>query len=269
MSRISVLIPHYNQPILIIGAIESIMRTCLSDVQVLVADDHSSEDNYIQLRYALEYLIRKNGLNIRLFRSDKNVGTYRLKNDIINKIDTEFISFHDADDYSVPMRLDYLYTLMSKNNSIDIMGSSYMDFYQNLHTANTFRIKKFYRIPFIAHQLGKKYLSFQPSQLIRFSIFRILGGFDGTTRIAADDDFLLRAIHCVKVRNINRPLYIKVERESSLTTSSATGFQSEVRLNYIEKLDQLRNTIKINLPLSEYMNKPNDVPFNLNEIDLT
>ncbi|NRN29052.1 glycosyltransferase family 2 protein [Photorhabdus heterorhabditis] len=268
MSRVSVLIPHYNQPILIVSAIESIMRTCLSDVQILVADDHSSEDNYIQLRHVLEYLANKTNLNIRLFRSDVNVGTYRLKNDIINRIDTEFITFHDADDYSVPMRLDCLYNLMNKNIHIDILGSSYIDFYQNFHTVNSFRIKKFYRIPYIAHQLGKKYLSFQPSQLIRFSIFRTLGGFDGTTRIAADDDFLLRAIHCVKVRNINRPLYVKIERESSLTTSSVTGFQSETRLNYIKKLDQLRNTIKSNLPLSEYMNKPNDVRFHLNEIEL-
>ncbi|MCL2891229.1 glycosyltransferase family 2 protein [Brenneria tiliae] len=268
MSRISVIIPHFNQPIYIISAIESIFRNRFNDVQVIIADDHSPEENYVRLRFFLNYLVNKGNLNIKLFRSNVNVGAYRLKNEIINNIDTEFITFHDADDFSMPMRLDFLYNTIRMNKKIDILGSSYIEFFQQKNLPNSHRVKNFYRIPYIAHMFGKKYLAFQPSQLIRFNVFCILGGFDGTTRIAADDEFLLRAIHCVKVRNIKRPLYVKIERENSLTTSNTTGFISETRLKYVEELDNLRKSIKLNCSLSFYKNKPNDIEFKLKEIEL-
>ena len=56
MSRISIAIPHYNQPHLISRAIESLSLTCLKDIQLLVMDDASSDDVFAQLQQQLDKL---------------------------------------------------------------------------------------------------------------------------------------------------------------------------------------------------------------------
>ncbi|AUJ70680.1 MULTISPECIES: glycosyltransferase family 2 protein [Pseudoalteromonas] len=264
MSRISIAIPHYNQPHLISRAIESLSLTCLKDIQLLVMDDASSDDVFAQLQQQLDKTKQLSKHPIRLFRASKNVGTYRMKNAIIQQLDTEYLAFHDADDFSVAMRLDRLYDGMRDSN-IDILGSAYMEVMSDLDKGDSYYIKRFYKMPYLAHKVGIKYISYQPSQLVRFSCFDTLGGFDGSTRIGADDEFTLRAVHCKKVRNLSEPLYVKIEQAKSLTTDETTGYQSPIRAAYKQKMADLRKKIKTGLSQEFYRNTPNDEDFSLKE----
>jgi glycosyltransferase involved in cell wall biosynthesis len=267
MSRITIAISHFEQPDLISRALLSLTATCLNDLQIIVMDDFSSEDSFNELLQTLVQFSYSSRLRVRLFKAAKNVGCYRMKNALLNELDTEFLSFHDADDYSVPLRFDRLYSEIRSSN-IDILGSSYFEVFNEGSANSHFHIKDFFKYPYIAHKFGKKYISYQPSQLIRFQCFETLGGFDGTTRIGADDEFTLRAIHCKKVRNLNEPLYVKVEQASSLTMSVETGYSSQLRQVYKENLAHLRKSITRNNSLDTYCNKRNDIDFEFTEINI-
>lgn len=97
MPRVSVIIPTYDRPHLLSGAVES-ARAAGQDVEIIVVDD-ASVDNTAEVCRGLK--------DIRYVRLDRRQGVAGARNVGVLASTSEFISFLDDDDLRLPGSLDY------------------------------------------------------------------------------------------------------------------------------------------------------------------
>lgn len=96
MKKVSVLITTYNLDKYISQALDSVINQNVDfDYDIIIADD-CSEDNTVKI---LEEYKSKYPEKIKLLLSDKNMGSLSNSNRLFDKIDSEYISFLDGDDY--------------------------------------------------------------------------------------------------------------------------------------------------------------------------
>src|SRR5688572_15067752 len=98
-NKISVLMAAYNAAPFIGEAIESILNQTYSNLELLIADD-ASTDNTVKL-------IRNfNDSRIKLYNNEKNIGHVKTHNKLMLLAEGDFVTFQDADDYSELSRLE-------------------------------------------------------------------------------------------------------------------------------------------------------------------
>lgn len=104
MTAVSVIVPVYNGQNFIERSLRSILEQTLTDIEVLVVDDCST-DGTVQI---LEQLSQKDQ-RIRYFVNSVNQGQGKSRNFAISKAKGEFIAFVDSDDWLDLNALDFLY----------------------------------------------------------------------------------------------------------------------------------------------------------------
>lgn len=259
MPRLCVVLTHFNDAENLTESVQSILNQRTTDFSLHIADDNTPNRDWL---YRLGNLALDS--RVHIYQSDQNVGTYRLKNRMISQIDAEYIAFQDSDDISIQNRLCRQLTFLNEHRKVVLLGSAYNELVgTNLHP-----VKMPFR-PKLARLFGHKYLSLHPTWMMRRGLFDALGGFDGTTRIAADDEFMYRALYLGKIRNTQERLYIKRTHSASLTGSTGTGFLSKVRLDYRCALEEnliYLKTLSGKTLLEALKAKQNDIDFKLFQI---
>lgn len=94
MTKLSVLIPVWNQEVLVKNALDHIPRR--DDIEVLVRDDGST-DNTLAVLHA--YKDTHTDLNMRVFSNGENKGLYFTSNRLYEDATGEFFNMHNSDDY--------------------------------------------------------------------------------------------------------------------------------------------------------------------------
>lgn len=92
--KVTVYIPAYNQEELIKRALESIPKR--EDIEILVIDDCSTDGTYNSVK---EYIKLNPGMNVRLFKNEKNMGVSVTNNTAYNFAHGEYVYELDSDDY--------------------------------------------------------------------------------------------------------------------------------------------------------------------------
>jgi hypothetical protein len=85
-------------------------------------------------------------------------------------------------------------------------------------------------------KMGKLFVLHHPTSVVRASVFNEVGSFDGDATVAADTDFLLRSYRKYRIANLPLVLYGYRIRPDSLTGALQTGFSSDVRTLYTERM---------------------------------
>lgn len=117
MSLVSVVLPVYNQPKVLLDAVKSIQNQTFQDWELIIVDDGSGEETKIVLgnikddKIRVIHLVGNNGLAIAL-----NVGIIRAKGKLIAR--------QDADDISLPRRLELQVAKFKEDPSIHILGTA-------------------------------------------------------------------------------------------------------------------------------------------------
>ncbi len=253
---ITVIMTHYGCEAYLEKAAKSVLNQTFSDLELWIVDDASPTSAWLdRLRD-----VRRDS-RVRLFRSDRNVGTYRLKNTCIQVCKSQYIALQDADDYSLPTRLSLQMQEM-RCRRLDLVGTNLrvVDEHDNLLGSRSFP-----RRCNLLYWLGKKYTLHHPTSLIDRKVIDTIGAFDGATRIGADTDFLMRACRRFHVGNVQSELYVYRERPKSLTNDPRTGFGSNLRNRYNQAL-------KIRQKKQKWQFYPNlqpipiDTSFNIKEL---
>lgn len=225
MTRVTVLMTHYRSEDTLPTAIASILGQSLADLTLLLADDHSPDDAWLDAVAPF-----RNDPRLRIFRSDRNVGTYRLKNALLGLVSSPYVAFQDADDVSLPGRLLAQLSTCERTGA-GVVGSG---FYVVDEAGIRIGRRRMPRWANFWMRLGKSFVALHPTTLVKRTLFDRLGGFDGTTRVGADSDFLWRAAWCCRIVNIQAALYEYRQHPRSLTAAPETGFGSPVRRGYAE-----------------------------------
>ena len=110
MPRISVLIPAHNCAPYVETAVQSVLDQSYRDIEVIVADDGSTDGTW----RILERVAHRDS-RVILIRNERNLGRARTPNLLIKAARGEYVARLDADDVALPHRLEHQLRFMEEH----------------------------------------------------------------------------------------------------------------------------------------------------------
>ena len=168
---VSIIMTTYKRDPLLDAAIASILNQSYQNIELVIVDDCSPDDNFSYLQQLAE-----NDARIRVFQMNENGGTYLAKNFGMTQARGEFIGFMDSDDYCHAQRIEF--QVASLHEHPEAMGV----------THDYFRIDESSDIEF--RGIGALRMACI-SLLIRREVVDEIGFFD-SLRVGADTEYIER-----------------------------------------------------------------------------
>ena len=223
-SSVLALIPHFRCEEWLEDCLESMVRQTRPVDAIVVIDDASGEPPLSLVQRFPQ---------VTLLHADRNVGPYRLVQQVIENTRYDAYLFQDADDWSAPNRLELLLRYAEETGAELIGTQEIRVFCDEPEVAPI-------RWPLDVHaQFDEKPTAFpllHPTSLVSRDLVMELGGFASGLRFSGDAEFLRRARFVSRVVNIPHHAYYRRIRQGSLTTAPETGLQSPERKRVMEML---------------------------------
>ncbi|MEK9731502.1 MAG: glycosyltransferase [Candidatus Poseidoniales archaeon] len=203
---VSVLMTVHAMNPLFKTAVRSILEQSHQNLELLVIDDASSEEDHQEYKRILESDGRA-----RLIRQPYNAGTYSARNTGLKEAKGEFVLFMDSDDWTHPQRIEKALQRLDQHPSAVVAVESYARLHRNgsLAMVGSYFVRKCMLGLWRMHAVRDK-----------------LGGFD-SVRISADSELLERAELVYgkgSVHHVPALVYIAYYHDESLTGGDEFGF---------------------------------------------
>ena len=117
--KVSVIIPAYNTEAYIAKAIESALEQTLTDIEVIVVDDGSSDKT-------VEVVKSFTDQRLKVIVNQQNLGVSVARNRALRAAQGEWIAVLDSDDWYAPERLEKLVLLAEETNADMIADDPYL-----------------------------------------------------------------------------------------------------------------------------------------------
>ena len=208
--RVSVVIPTYNRASKVRNAIESVLAQTVSDFEVIVVDDGSSDDTGRSLEEIFGDRIR--------YYPQANQGASVARNKGIAEARGEWIAFLDSDDLWEKEKLEWQFRSLERFGPK--CGGCYTDtrFYNHPETRTMFQMaEESYRhegtigvntdvLKLLVRPGGAGMVVCLSSFMVRADVARATGGFDPKLLFSQDSEFLFRSAMLTGFCYVNRPL---------------------------------------------------------------
>ena len=168
---VSIIMTTYKRDPLLQAAISSILNQTYQNLELIIVDDCSPDDNFDYLQK-----LEESDARIRVFQMESNGGTYLAKNFGMTKANGDFIGFMDSDDYCHAERIELQVSALDANPGV--MGV----------THDYFRIDESSNIEF--RGIGALRMACI-SLVIRRQVVDEIGFFD-SLRVGADTEYIER-----------------------------------------------------------------------------
>ena len=199
---VSVIMAVYNQEDYVKHAIESILSQTYGSFEFLIVDDGSTDDTTtICNKYAQEVSSR-----IRIFRNERNLGLTRSLNIGLISARGKYIARMDADDVSLPERLETQVTYLESHPEIGLVGSFYSEIDGIGNIINT--IVEFPVTPIIINwRLCFENPIAHPPIMVRKELLDRVDGYDEKYAVSQDYDLFIRLARITRLANISEVLF--------------------------------------------------------------
>lgn len=116
---VSVIIPCYNAEKYVESAIRSIMNQTYKNLEIIITDDCSTDDT-------LEILqkLAKEDSRIKLYKNETNLKIVKTLNNMISQANGKYIARMDADDISLPERIEKQVAFLEQNINFSFCGTN-------------------------------------------------------------------------------------------------------------------------------------------------
>lgn len=220
--RVSVLMTAFRSAGRIEFAIGSLLEQSYRDIEVIVVDDASDDDTEAVVR-----AIAARDSRVIYLRLPCNVGTYVAKSIGLQHSSGEFVTCHDSDDWSHPLRIERQVRPLLENKRLVFTTSQWVRIQDDgLYYARPVN-------PLM--RLNPASPLFRKAPVLEHA-----GGWDAV-RTGADSEFVARLSLVFgrrALRRVVQPLAFGAHRPDSLMTASDTGYSSSgmspTRLAYWE-----------------------------------
>lgn len=204
---VTIIVSCFNSEETITYALRSLLSQTYKNIEILVCDD-SSEDG--SLKAILE--LSESDKRIKIFKSRLNQGTYNIRNSLLKLAEGAYISFHDADDWAHPQKIEKQLEYMVRYN-VPVCSTRWL------------RVDPKGRAVFFVD--GRAYRFCVVSTMVKREVFSIIPKFRQSL-VAADTEFHEACIQLLgeeKVKVLEKPLVLGLWGDGSLTKKD--GLQAE------------------------------------------
>ncbi len=224
---LSVILPVFNAEKYVTQAIDSILDQSFKDFELLVADDGSKDGS----KKLLNLLAVKDN-RIKVSHNNENQGKIRTVNRLFKECKGEYITIHDADDWSQEDRFEKQVDFLQNNKHIGLCSTSFNVIDKLGQKINT-------KIDLSKEEFHGPTIMF-PSRIVQ----EVGGLYRPLFIVAEDTDFIDRVREKYPIKMINQPLYYYRWTSNSLT-KSIRGYTPE-RYAIYDLLNHLKNERKQN-----------------------
>jgi glycosyltransferase involved in cell wall biosynthesis len=208
--KVSVVIPTYNRAAKVRNAIESVLAQTVTDLEIIVVDDGSSDDTGCVLGEMFGDRIR--------YYFQTNQGASVARNKGVEEARGEWIAFLDSDDLWETDKLEWQFKALEQIGPQS--GACYTDirFFNHPETRTMFQMAEdSYRhegtmgvntdvLRLLVRPGGAGMVVCLSSFLARADVVRKTGGFDPKLLFSQDSEFLFRLAMLTGFCYVNRPL---------------------------------------------------------------
>lgn len=246
MSKVSVIIPYFNNEKTLERALESVSNQTYKNLEIILINDGSSDNS----RNVVKEFINNNSSKFEIIHIEQeNKGPSAARNKGINLASGNFIAFLDADDSWKSEKIEYQIDILKKHKDIFILGTDYELNYEGKIITKSINDKKIKYITF-EKRLLKNYFN-TPSVIIKREVFTEENlYFDENQRYAEDTLLYLKILRNHNGAKICMPLITLYKPEISKQGLSSNIIKTEKYelLNYHKLYKENDNNIKkINL----------------------
>jgi glycosyltransferase involved in cell wall biosynthesis len=225
---VSVIIPTYNRCRLVMDAVESVTNQGMSDVEVVVVDDGSTDNT--------RALFDRSHKNVRYIYQE-NKGVSAARNRGVAESTGQFIAFLDSDDLWAPGKLRSQIGLVTSNSVLSFQGVEwFVDRKEDeplLQQASHVKWPRldsngFLRDPLLDVAEGR-YLHLG-SMLCTREAFMQIGWFDTSLRLGEDEDWFSRASLQKRLHYTSKPFLRRRFHVSQTATDSEDALRNLVEV---------------------------------------
>jgi glycosyltransferase involved in cell wall biosynthesis len=208
--KVSVIVPTFNAAEHIATAMEALIAQTWTNLEVIVVDDHSTDDTPDIIAS-----FSARDPRIRLIRATQNRGSYVARNIALREAVGEFVTTHDSDDWSHPQKIELQVRHLIAHQTVVANVSQ-----QARVTSDLFFCRRGNPGFYIFDNMSSLMFRREPvtNQL----------GFWDPVRMAADSEFIQRILNSFDDTSVASltagPLSFQRQTDSSLTGSSAFGY---------------------------------------------
>jgi glycosyltransferase involved in cell wall biosynthesis len=212
--RVSVLVGTWNKAATLRRAIDSILAQTVRELELIVVDDGSTDET-------TDVVLAVPDRRVRYVRLP-HVGISRSLNAGLREASAEVVAFQDADDWSLPQRLERQLDVLRTRPEVAVVGCQMKEVDEH---GREFRP----RFGLATGDVGGMLLRFNPipngcAALRRSAVLRV-GGYDSRYRFAMDYDLWLRLAEHHAIVNLPDVLAV---REMSRSNVAATRERAQV-----------------------------------------
>jgi len=201
--KITVLLSVFNSEDVLANAIESVLSQTYTSWNMIIINDGSTDST----QDVIDYYVNK-FQNIYSLSNEKNYGLAYSLNQGLKYSNSEYIARMDADDISLPKRLEIQMSFMEKNPKIDVLGSGAL-VKNNNSSLEVFK-------PLTHREISKKIYKFNPffhsSILMKKKFIDEVEGYKQSLIKAQDYDLWLRGYKKFNYANLDMILIHYNER---------------------------------------------------------
>ena len=196
--KVTVLMSVYNGEKYLNEAIDSILGQTFKDFEFLIVNDGSTDKTG-------EILESYNDPRIKAINNKKNIGLTKSLNKGLKISKGEYIARMDADDVSMPERLEKELEFLEQNRNVGLVGTDYLFINEKGKVVHIVKCLNGSR------ELKEKLLEgnqfVHGSVMLRRECIDKVGTYREEFKFAQDYDFYLRIAEVYDVANISEPLY--------------------------------------------------------------
>ncbi len=186
MPAVSVIMSVYNGEKYLRKAVDSILNQTFDDFELIIVNDASTDGTG-------DILKQYNDTRILIIDSIANIGRAKARNMAIKASKGNYIAVMDADDISMPNRIEKQIAFMDRNKNIALLGTDYFPIDELGRRINA-KLKR----PITSEEIKKSLFLFNPfihsTMMIRRSVIEEFGGYDERFELSQDYELVLRIL---------------------------------------------------------------------------
>jgi glycosyltransferase involved in cell wall biosynthesis len=231
MSLVSVVMPVYNAGEYLHQAIESVLAQTLQDFELICIDDGSTDGS---LEVLQAYASRD--ARILVLQNERNLGEPATRNTGMSVARGEYIAIQDADDVSLPQRLERQVEFLQATPSISVLGAAML--VVDEHGVASRHWPAFETDVILRCLLLVMNPLAHPSVVLRRRVIQEIGGYQESLTAAVDYELWVRAASVCKFANMPEVLvrYRQHSMQATYQNIALRSKRAEISLHALDTL---------------------------------